>query len=177
EFCGDDDVFRRSSLNAVREGLPGEVSVEQCDDSANAGYTQPDSQIFRAVGHQQADHIALGHTLGERPAGVPPRAPGEFEVGEALAVGEQRGLVAQPVAQLVDTCGQHALALAGYGRCQFERPEPSPGYGRAWPGSCVNGCARCCAHAVFPASTVMTVPVIFLARSLSRYSTAAATSS
>ena len=126
ELRGDDEVFSRSSLNAVREGLPGEVGVEQCDDSANAGDTQPDSQILGAVGHQQADHIALRHALCERPAGVPPRAPGEFEVGEALAVGEQRGLVAQPVAQLVDDCGQHALALAGYGRRQLE-PAAKPG--------------------------------------------------
>ena len=72
ELRGDDEVFRRSSLNAVRERLPGEVGVEQCDDSADAGDTQPDSQILGAVGHQQADHIALGHALCERPAGVPP---------------------------------------------------------------------------------------------------------
>ena len=94
KFRVDDEVFSRSRLNAVREGLPGEVGVKQRDDSAHAGDTQPDRQILGAIGHQQADHIALGHALCDRPAGVPPRALREFEVGEALAVGEQRGLVA-----------------------------------------------------------------------------------
>src|SRR5262249_52058707 len=79
--------------------------------------------------------------------------------------------------QVVYDCGQHALALAWYGHRQLERPQPSPGYGRAWSSICLNDFAGCCAHAVFPASTVMTVPVMFLAPSLRRYLTAAATSS
>ena len=48
------------------------------------------------------------------------RPPGEFEISEALAVGEQRGLIAQPAAQFVDDRGQHALALAGDGRRQLD---------------------------------------------------------
>ena len=75
ELHGDDDVFGRSRLNAVREGLPGEVGVEQRDDPAHAGDTQPDGEIIGAVGHQQADHVAFPHALCEGPTGVPAHRP------------------------------------------------------------------------------------------------------
>ncbi len=70
QFAGDDDVLRRDDVDAMGERVPAELRVEQRNDAADAGDAEPDRQVFGPVRHHQADGLALGELLRERPAGV-----------------------------------------------------------------------------------------------------------
>ena len=55
ELGRDDDMGGRGDRDAMGERLAGQIGVEQRDDAADLGDAEPDGEIFRPVGHQQAD--------------------------------------------------------------------------------------------------------------------------
>ena len=61
----------------------GQVGVDQRRDAADAGDAEPDRHVFRPVRHQQADRLALGEILRQRPARVAVGALGERAIAEA----------------------------------------------------------------------------------------------
>ena len=58
EFLGDDQPPRRSDTQAMGERLAAEIDVDERDDGADLRQAEPDGEIFRAIGHHQADRLA-----------------------------------------------------------------------------------------------------------------------
>ena len=82
-----DEMFGRCDIDAVSQRRPSQISIEQGNDASDAGDAQPYSDVFRSIGHQQADHFTFGNTLLERPSGILIDPPGELAIGHALAAG------------------------------------------------------------------------------------------
>ena len=121
-FGVDDDVPGRDHVDAVGERIARQVGVEQRDHAADSGDADPDRQELGPVGHQQADRVALGDALRERPAGVAVRARAKLAVAQVLAVGEQRRRVAvfRPPAPR-SVAGTRALDSWRYASCTAAR--------------------------------------------------------
>ena len=132
ELRGHDQMSGRGDVDAMRERRPGEIRVEQRDDAADAGDAEPDGHVLGAVRHQQADGVALGQPLLERPAGISGRSFRERAIGQALAVREQRRRVAERLGELLDDGRQNAIGMPGNRRRQLERARPRPG-SDGWP--------------------------------------------
>ena len=113
QFRGDHDVLGADHIDAVRQCGPGQVGVEQRHHAADMRDADPDGQEFRAARHHQADGVALGHALRQRPAGVAVRTRVELAVAEALAVGQQRRRVAVFVREFGDNLREDAGRIAG----------------------------------------------------------------
>ena len=146
ELGGDDDVPGRDDTDAMREGRTDQIGIEQRHHSTDASDTEPDRHVLRLVRHQQADRLALGETLLQRPAGIPVRALGEPAIGEALALGEEGRRVAVCFGEVLDHVGEDAARMAGDRRRQLERAQPRLGSGTiaaAWCRSCRAHIAQC----------------------------------
>ncbi len=132
---GDDDVGRGHHVDAVRQRGAGEVGVEEGDHAADAGDADPDRQEFRASRHQQADRVALAHTLGQRPAGIAVGARGQLAIGQALAIGEERRRVAVLVGELADHLREDPGGMPGdrRGHAQGAQGAPEAGHVRGQP--------------------------------------------
>src|SRR5207249_2138867 len=94
---------------------------------------------------------------------------GEGAIGQRVSVRQESWRLAESCSELIDDDRQRAPGVSGNRRGQLERARPRLGRGR--PGR------RDGVHAVLPASTVSTVPVMLFAFDPSRNSTAFATSS
>ena len=125
--------------------------------------------------HQQADDIAFFKALAKCPSRILVGSFGEIVVGKTFLVGEKsRGASPSRAATSWITSGKMRSRLRAMGAvnssariqaCAGELLVPIASSGPSL------------AHAVFPASTVSTVPVMFFDRSSNRNSTAFATSS
>src|SRR2546422_173597 len=184
ELRGHDDVPGRDEIDGVRERGPCQIGVEQRNDAADTGDAEPDRHVLGPVRHEQPDDIPLDESLVERPAGVSVGARRETAIGQALTLGEQGRRLRESLGELLDHRRQDAMGRPGDRRRQLEGAQPHPGVaGRSRRRSAVadrHRPGRVLAdgrHAVLPASTVSTVPVMFFAVSPSRNSTALATSS
>ena len=169
ELRSDDQMLRGDNINTVGERRTGQIGIQQGDDPTDAGDTEPYSKVFRSIGHQQADYLALTNALLKRPSRVLIDALREFAVGHTLAVREQRWCITQLCGTLLNHRGKNAMAIARNGRSQLQGAQPGLSRRNGV------GCARYCfewAQFVFPASTVITVPVMLFAPSPSRNSTA-----
>ncbi len=62
-------MFGRDNIDAVGERRAGQIGIEQRNDAADAGDAEPDGNVFRPVGHQQADDFAFGNALRRAPSG------------------------------------------------------------------------------------------------------------
>ncbi len=65
-----------------------QLRIDQRHDAADRGDAEPDRQIFRPVRHHQANRLALGEVLVERPARVAVAALDERAIGEGSAFAE-----------------------------------------------------------------------------------------
>ena len=119
----DDDVPGRDHVDAMGERHAHQIGVEQRDHAADAGDADPDRQELGPVGHQEADRVALGDALRERPARVAVRARAELAIAEVLAVGEQRRRVAVFLRQLLDQLREDARRILGDMRRVAERAQ------------------------------------------------------
>src|SRR5204862_2695889 len=106
----------------------------------------------------------------ERPPRVLPRARRELAIRQARSVCDQRRRVAVGLGDLVDDRRQNAIGPLNDRGGPLERARPRLRRRRRFGG-------RDRRHAVVPASTVSTVPVMLFAFGPSRNSTASATSS
>ena len=86
ELAGHDEMLETDDVDAMRKGGADKIGVEQRDDAAHTRDAEPDGKVLGAIGHQQADDIAFGQTLLQRPASVLICARHEFRVGHALAI-------------------------------------------------------------------------------------------
>ena len=57
----DDEMFGRNDIDAVGQRRPCQIYIQQGNDAPDAGDTEPYGQVFRPIGHQQADYFALGN--------------------------------------------------------------------------------------------------------------------
>ena len=48
---------------------PSQIGIEQGNDATDAGDAKPYGDVFRSIGHQQADDFAFGNTLRRAPIG------------------------------------------------------------------------------------------------------------
>ena len=115
KFRSDDEVLGRDDIDAMGERVTAQIGVEQRDDAADGGDTEPDRHVFGPIWHQEPDRFALGEILRERPARI---AIGAF-------------------GKLRDRSGVRGLRVAP-GRRRATRPAPrsrpaagAPGYGRS----------------------------------------------
>src|SRR3989441_1074744 len=184
ELRGHDDVSGRDEIDGVRERGPRQIGVEQRNDAADAGDAEPDRHVLGPVRHEQADDVPLDEPPVERPARVSVGARREAAIGQALALREQGRRLRESLGELLDHRRQDPMRRRGDRRRQLEGAQPHPGgAGRSRRRSAVadrHRPGRVLAdgrHAVLPASTVSTVPVMLFAASPSRNSTAPATSS
>ena len=177
ELGGHDDVAGRDHIDAMRERAAGEVGVEERHHTPDAGDAEPDGQVFGPVRHEQSDGVRRADAVLERPARVAARALGERAIGQRFAVREERRRLVELRGELVDHRRQDALRRRRDRRRQLERTQPGPVAPGRPDGR--GGLAQrpCLGHAVLPASTVSTVPVMLLLVSPSRNSTACAMSS
>ena len=60
EFRAHDHAARRGDPQTMRERLAAQVDVDEGDDRADLRQAEPDGEIFRAIGHHQADRLARG---------------------------------------------------------------------------------------------------------------------
>jgi hypothetical protein len=51
-------------IDGVAQAVADEVGVDQRDDSADLNDAEPYREVFRAVGHYQANHLARREALG-----------------------------------------------------------------------------------------------------------------
>ena len=103
---GGDDVLGRRLLDAMGKRFALQVGVDQRHNPADAGDAEPDRQIIRPVGHQQADRIAFLDALGQRPAGNPVGARREPGMAQAFAGADQRRRVTETRAQFFNHDGK-----------------------------------------------------------------------
>src|SRR5437867_2919433 len=174
-------------VDAMCERGPGEIRVEQRNDAADARDAEPDGHVLRAVRHQEADGVALGELLLDRPPGISGRSFRERTIRQALAVREEGRRVPELLSELLDDGRQNAIGTSDNRRRQLEGARPRLGRRRFAGGrshgrlglvdSHRSSTLITTVHAVLPASTVSTVPVMLLAFDPSRNSTASATSS
>jgi len=183
QHARDDDMARRDELEAVGEGGADQMRVQQRDHAADARDAEPRGEVLRPIGHVERDGLADADAARERPARIAVRALGQRPVAQALALGQQRRRRAARRGELVDDRRQDPMRRRR-DRCrQLERAQPGPAaLGRSRHR--LGGLHRPRLtrrmprnHAVLPASTVSTVPVMLVPPSPSRNSTARATSS
>jgi hypothetical protein len=124
QFRGDDDVRRRSEIDAMVERGAAKIGVDQRNDDADAGEPEPDGQIFGPVRHHQADDLALGEVLRQRPARKTAGARDELGIGQAFSSREERGSVPLRFRELGDDGVEGALALDRDRRRRLERAHP-----------------------------------------------------
>src|ERR1700722_4964838 len=120
----DDDMGGRGDRDAMGERLAGEIRIEQRNDAANLRDAKPDREIFRPVGHQQADADARLDALGDRPSGIAVHSLRKRCEAHRLPVAEQRRLVAKRLAELADYDGQGPPGIVGGARRRFEGAHP-----------------------------------------------------
>ena len=184
ELGGHDDMPGRDQVDAMREGAAGQLRVEQRHDAADPGDAEPDRHVLGSARHEQTDGVAWSESLIERPARIAIGLLGQRTIGQALALGQQGRRRVEALGELVDHRRQRALRAPADRRRQLERAPPRLGGagGRAIGGGALAAPRRRQLgqrrlHAVLPASTVSTVPVMLLAPAPRRNSTASATSS
>ncbi len=119
-----DDMPRRGDADAVRERLADQVGVDERDDRAHAGNPEPDRQIFRPIGHQQADHVAFADALRQRPARIAPYLLRQGPEREAFALRQQRDRIAEARLELIDDDGQNPPGPLGDRFGQRQRAQP-----------------------------------------------------
>ena len=124
ELRCDDDMARRGDGHAVRQRGVGQVGVEECHHAADTGDAEPHRQIVGRVRHQEADRLALGHPLFQRPAGPAAAARGEVGKGQPLAIGDKGGSRREAIAQPVDHHRQRAERLGIDPGRQLEGAQP-----------------------------------------------------
>src|SRR5215472_3118778 len=167
-------MFRRCDVNAVRERSAPQIRVEQRNDAANLRDPQPDSDILRPVRHQQAYAVAFADAVRQRPACILVRPFAQTAIRQAVAIRKQGGGFAGLRSPLLDYMSKDTIRMPGNGRCQLQRADPRLRRRLALMLRSVYLVFR---HAVLPASTVTTVPVMFFDLQPNRNSTAFATSS
>ena len=79
-----------ATVDAMRQRRARQIGVDQRHHAADAGDAQPDRQIFRPVGHQQRDHIALVDALRQRPARIAVGAGGKLGMAETSRAADSR---------------------------------------------------------------------------------------
>ena len=122
---GGDDGERMGERGA------GKVGVDQRRRHAGARHAEPDRDIFRAVGHHQADRVALAEPLRAGPARVAVGARVELAVGERLGFAEQRRPVTEGLGPAIKIVAERQIAVLALRR--------SPPWRRRWRS---NGRAR-----------------------------------
>src|SRR6267143_128470 len=167
ELRGRDDVLGGDDIDAVGERGTGHVRIEQRNDPAYPRDPKPDRHVLGPVRHEQTYHVALVEALAEGQASISVRPLRELAIAQALVVGEERRRRIELLGELLDHSRENTTRTLRDRRRQLERPHP-----RRDGRTIVEGL-----HAVLPASTVITVPVMLFALSLRMNSTAFATSS
>ena len=95
-------MFGRDNIDAMRERGAGQIGIDQRYHPADLDDAQPDGHIFGPIPHHQADHVAFGEALVERPSGILVRAIYERAIGEALAFGQQGRRIAKQCGAFLD---------------------------------------------------------------------------
>ena len=98
------------------------IGVDQRGDEAGAREAQPGRQIFRPVGHEQADDVALAEALRARPAGIAIGASVPRAIGKGLALAEQRDAIAILGRQFISEIAIGAGRVLADRRGAGERP-------------------------------------------------------
>ena len=111
QLGGDDDVLGGDDVDAVREREPAQIGVQQRHHAADPGHAEPQRQEFRPVRHHQADGVALGDALRQRPSRIAVRPGRQLAIGEPFAVGEQRRRVVVLRRKLVDHHRKDAVRI------------------------------------------------------------------
>ena len=108
-------------LEAMRQGLAGQLVVDQGGDDAQLGKAKPERQVFEPVGQQDGDPVAPPQPLPFRPGGI--------AIGKRieLAIGEFRALEAdrQAVWPAVDSPLQ--IVSDEVRRCRCDGPHAQEG--------------------------------------------------
>ena len=120
---GADDGERMGERGA------GEVGVDQRRRHAGARHAEPDRDIFRAIGHHQADRVALAEPVRAGPARVAVGARVELAVGERLRFAEQRRLVAESLGPAFEIIAERQIAVLGDRPRALERAQDAAGVG------------------------------------------------
>ena len=120
QFRGDDDVLGQHDIDAMRKRRADKIGVEQRDDAADACDAEPDRHVFRPVGHEQTDGVALAEAGRERPARITVRPFAERAKAQAFAVRQQRRCFAEGLREIVDQVRQDARRPIGNRLGRFE---------------------------------------------------------
>ena len=164
-------MFGRDQIDGMGQRRARQIRIEQRHHAPGLSDAQPARHKFRPVPHQQADAVTFADALRDGPSGILIRASGELTVAEALALGQQGRRIRELRRTFLNHPGENAIGTLGDGRSQLQSAGPGlRGRFLAFLGTSFR-------HAVLPASTVSTVPVMFFDLQPSRNSTAFATSS
>ena len=134
-----DNMLGRRDRDAMRQAFAAEMGIDQCHHGADARQAQPDGQILRPIGHQQADYFTLGDALAQRPAGILVCPRGKAGMAETLARRHQGRRRTEARAQLLDHQRKDALRCGVYLRRHFQRPQPCSGCGIIGRGDTLPG--------------------------------------
>ena len=125
----DDRRLGADDGDRMGERWAGEIGVDQRRRHAGARHAEPDRDIFRAVGHHQADRVALAEPLRARPARVAVGARVELAVGERLGFAEQSGLVAVGLGPAFEIVAERQGAVFGDRPGALQRAQDAAGVG------------------------------------------------
>src|SRR5581483_6479386 len=174
KFRGNDEMLRLDDINAVGERQAHQIGIEQRDYAAHLSNTCPYGQILGPVWHEQPYRLPLADSLRKGPSGISVGPFGEGPVRQALPLREQGRRAGEFCRTLIKHIRKDTILLPRNRGGHLDRTYP--GLGDGGPAVPLFLCAGVC-HAVAPASTVRTVPVILFDLHPRRNSTALATSS
>jgi hypothetical protein len=93
----DNDMLGRHNIDAVGQGVAGEIGADERNDAANARNPEPDRHVFWAIRHEQTDDITDGEALSQRPTRISIRSLQQGPICQALPGGKESGRIAELV--------------------------------------------------------------------------------
>ena len=123
----DDRRPRAGDPDAMGERGAGEVDVQQRDDDADLGQSEPQRKILGPGAHHQRDHVAFGEPGGERPARIKVGALGERAEAELFDIAEHGRRVAVGGGPVAGGARQGAGGIARRLGGRLQRLEPGAG--------------------------------------------------
>ena len=102
QLAFQDDLFGLADIEAMGQGMAGELVIEQGSHHTDLGEAEPDGDILPAIAHEESDRIARLETLVQRPMGdlVGPRL--ELAVGNLARVQQGHRIVGETVDRGLD---------------------------------------------------------------------------
>ena len=100
--CVGDHLGHADNVEAVGQGMAGQIGVDQGRGDADLGEAQPGGQIVGAIAHHQADDVGAPQVAAARPVGVAVGQRVQLAVAQRPVLVLDRDIVAEFVDRLLE---------------------------------------------------------------------------